>query len=47
MKKQKNNIWEIFRGFAALSVMFHHYTDRYDIVFGHVGDWPIQSVYGG
>ena len=44
---QKNNIWEIFRGIAALLVMFHHYTERYDGAFGHVEDWPVQSVYGG
>ena len=45
--KQKNNIWEVFRGIAALLVMFHHYTERYDSVVGHLGNWPVQSLYGG
>lgn len=45
--KQKNNIWEVFRGVAALLVMFHHYTERYDGAFGHLADWPVQSLYGG
>lgn len=45
--KQKNNIWEMFRGIAAISVMFHHYTERYDSLFGHISDWPLQSLYGG
>ena len=44
---QKNNTWEIFRGIAALMVMFHHYTERYEGVIGHVDIWPIQSLYGG
>ena len=43
----KNNIWEIFRGVAAFLVMFHHYTERYDGVIGHLDDWPVQSLYGG
>ena len=35
-------IWDVFRGIAALMVIFHHYTRRYDILFGHVEPWPIQ-----
>ena len=45
--RRKNNIWEIFRGIAALLVIFHHYTERYDVAFGHVENWSIQSIYGG
>lgn len=45
--KQKNNVWEIFRGLAALLVMFHHYTVRYDELIGHRDTWPLQSQYGG
>ena len=35
MKSQRNGIWDIIRAFAAILVMFHHYTANYDIYYGH------------
>lgn len=41
----RNLVWDVFRGVAALMVMFHHYTRRYDLLFVHVKTWPIMCSY--
>lgn len=43
----KRNIYlDYFRGFSALAVMLYHYATRYDMLFGHVGEYPIMVRYG-
>ena len=38
----RNLVWDVFRGAGALMVLFHHYTKRYDTLFGHIETWPIS-----
>lgn len=38
----RNIIWDVFRGTGAIMVLFHHYTNRYDTLFGHKETWPIS-----
>lgn len=41
----RNLIWDVIRGIGALLVLFHHYTRRYDTLFGHIDTWPVQSAF--
>ena len=38
----RNIVWDVFRGAGALMVLFHHYTNRYDTLFGHTETWPLS-----
>lgn len=42
----RNFIWDVFRGAGVLMVLFHHYTNRYDTLFGHTEAWPISLSHG-
>lgn len=41
----RNLVWDVFRGIGALMVLFHHYTKRYDALFGHAEPWPVKSSF--
>ena len=45
INNQRIVFFDSIRGLAALMVMFHHYTKRYDSLFGHIVEWPIMSSY--
>ena len=44
-RDSRNLIWDVFRGVAAIMVLLHHYTKRYDLLFGHVKPWTIRSSF--
>lgn len=35
---------DVFRGFAAISVMLYHFTNRFDEMYGHTGYFPNLSL---
>lgn len=37
---------DLFRGIGAIFVMLYHYTTRYEISFGHVGNYKIYVPWG-
>ncbi len=42
-KKSRLLELDVFRGFAALSVMLYHYTDQFNRLYGHTGPVPDLS----
>lgn len=43
---QRNIYLDYLRGFSAIAVMLYHYTTRYDMLFGHIGEYPLMARYG-
>ena len=39
--------WDALRGIAAVFVMVHHYTERYESIYGHIGHYYYESLRGG
>lgn len=43
---KRNNLWDIVRGIARLSVAFFHYTTKYNELYGHADKWSIIFPWG-
>ena len=41
VKTSRNPFLDYLRGISALLVVLFHYTARYDMLYGHVGDYPL------
>ena len=46
LRGSRNPYFDYLRGISALLVLFFHWTTRYDMLFGHLGDYPIMVSRG-